>query len=980
MLSNKETLFQEHIAVYLEERHKFTRLTGKEISGKDFHFIEDHLLEFIKNTQADTWQSLVDNFGTDAPGEFIKALREETLKKPLWLIMRNGLPVRGFQFQLYYPRPRSKTSEEQEEFFKKNKLSFKTEYRYNPITEERIDLVIWLNGLPIIVMELKHEDEGQIAEDAIYDSFLNRELANKVYHLPFLYIAVSNTEAKMATNPTSDKNFRWFNAGLQNRAETPGEYPVEHIYRHVLSRENITGYLENFLVFVPAEEKIDEDGKHHKIDSFTIFPRYHQFRASKNLAADVKSFVNENLRLGKKYLVNHSAGSGKTLTIAWMADLLDGLYSASNKKVFDNIIILTDRTSLDKNIKDDLRKFSHLSTKLNFAERSRHLADYLQKDRDIIVSTIHKFSYIQEKLQNDEVLKQRNVAFLIDEAHRSQDGKLAVTMKEFFTSENEDEEDEDLEKLNLSNQIFVAFTATTTPKTVSYFGEPFDVYSEEEAIAEGYILDVAQNIISYETLYNLQLKEAIPEKDFPHGTVSKSLRNIAFEDEEIIQYKAEVIVKYFEERVKSSVGGKGKAMVVASSRLAGLIYYNTIKTILEEKGADYQALFAFSDFTHPKTNQKFNEDEVNKLTEDHGGKDIEDVFNLPEYRIMVVANKFQTGFDQPLLSAMFLDKSIKDVNAIQTVSRLNRKHPDKEQEEILVVDFTNNAKEIFSTFNKHRAGSPFKEKEPNKEILIELYLEIRDLGVFTEEDFELYINAYLDAEEEARKRNSTADAILSELDQEYRAKFKLKLPSLDAQKKYVGLLRRYEKLYYFLAQFFKLEEQLHEFTVFASAMGNKLIRKGKTSELKQFLNKVELHKGAVRYKGNTTNPNPSKESKKTGLKLGGTGQSPARSTIEAAVAQITEKFPISEDEALLIREICTEVSNNYEIKEKVLANNSNENYLKTSARPRVTSEVKQGYIKRNKIDKLEEDVYKGQGGIISLMGRTIINTILGRAS
>jgi type I restriction enzyme R subunit len=707
MPSNKETLFQEHIAIYLEDRHKYSRLFGNEINDKEFHFIEVHLLDFIKTTQAETYQSLVQNFGIDAPYEIIRALKQEAIRKPLWLIMREGLPVKGFEFQLYYPKPRSTTSEEQEESFKKNRFSFKTEYRYNLITEERIDLVIWLNGLPIVVMELKHEDEGQTAEDAIYESFLTRNLKNNIYKFPFIYVALSNTEAKMATNPAIDKNFRWFNASLQNRAETPGEYPVEHIYRHVLSKENITGYLENFLVFVPAQEKIDENGDLHKTDSFTIFPRYHQFRASKNLAADVKNFVNDNLKLGKKYLINHSAGAGKTLTIAWMADLLDGLYSADNRKVFDNIIILTDRTSLDKNIKDDLRKFAHLATKLNFAERSQDLAKYLEKDRDIIISTIHKFSYIQEKLQNDDILKQRNVAFLIDEAHRSQDGKLAVTMKQFFTTEDDDEEDEDLKKLNLSNQIFVAFTATTTPKTVSYFGEPFDVYSEEEAIAEGYILDVAQNIISYETLYNLQLKEAIPEKDFPHGTISKLLRNIAYEDEEIIQYKAEVIVKYFEERVKNSVSGKGKAMVVASSRLAGLIYFSTIKTILEEKETNYKALFAFSDFTHPKTNQKVNEDELNQLTEEHGGKDIEDVFNLPEYRIMVVANKFQTGFDQPLLSAMFLDKAIKNVNAIQTVSRLNRKHPDKEQEEILVVDFTNNAKEIFSAFNKHRSGFPF---------------------------------------------------------------------------------------------------------------------------------------------------------------------------------------------------------------------------------------------------------------------------------
>lgn len=980
MPSNKETLFQEHIAKYLKNRQDYTRVQGSEISDKDFHIIEAHLLQFIKETQADTWQSLEENFGSDAPRELLKALKQETLKRPLWLIMRSGLTIRGFKFQLYYPKPRSTTSEEQEELYKRNKLSFKTEYRYNKLSEERIDLVIWLNGLPIVVMELKHEDEGQDVNDAIFDSFLTRELSNRIYKDPFLYVALSNTQAKMATNPGSEKNFRWFNAGLQNRAETLGEYPVEHIYRHVLSKGNITGYLENFLVFVPAEEKIDENGELQKKDSYTIFPRYHQFRASKNLAADVKEFVNENLKLGKKYLINHSAGAGKTLTIAWMADLLDGLYSASNKKVFDNIIILTDRTSLDKNIKDDLEKFSHLTTKLNFAKLSRDLAEFLEKDRDIIVSTIHKFSYIQEKLQNDAVLKHRNVAFLIDEAHRSQDGKLSVTMKEYFTSEEEDGEDEELDKLNLSNQIFVAFTATTTAKTVSYFGEPFDVYSEEEAIEEGYILDVANNIISYETLYNLQLKEAIPEKDFPHGTVSKLLRNIAYEDEEIIQYKSEVIVKYFEEKVKESVAGKGKAMVVASSRLAGLIYFNTIKTILEEKEAQYNVLYAFSDFTHPRTNKKITEDAVNRLTEIHGGKEIEDVFNLPEYRIMVVANKFQTGFDQPLLSAMFLDKSIRDVNAIQTVSRLNRKHPDKEQEEILVVDFTNNSTEIFAAFNKYRAGSPFKEKEPNKEILVELYREIRDFGAFNEEDIELYINAYLDAEEEARKRNSTADAILSDLDQQYRAMFKQRLPILENQKKYVSLLRRYEKLYYFISQFFKLEEELHEFTVFAAAMGNKLIRKGKTSEMKQFLKKVELHKGAVRYKGTAVNTRPSNEAKKTGLKLGGSGEGPVRSTIEAAVAQLTEKFPISDQEALVIREICKEVSQNYEIREKVVANKHNEIYLKTSARPRISKEVKKGYIKRNLTDKLEEDVYKGQGGIIYLMGRTIIESILGRAS
>ena len=280
-----------------------------------------------------------------------------------------------------------------------------------------------------------------------------------------------------------------------------------------------------------------------------------------------------------------------------MADRLDSLYTSNGKKVFDNIIILTDRNALDKNVKDDLEMFTHLSTKLNFARRSKNLAEYLEKDRDIIVTTIHKFAYVQEKLENDKSLQNRNVAFLIDEAHRSQDGKMALTMRKFFNDEeaeafetDEDETIKELQKLNISNQVFVAFTATSTPKTVSYFGEPFDVYSEEEAIAEGYILDVAHNIISYETLYNLKQKEVIPEMDFPTGIVSKLLKNIAYEDDAIIQYKSEVIVKLFQEKVVPSIQGQGKAMVVASSRIAGLKYFNTLKTILEDKESEWKSI------------------------------------------------------------------------------------------------------------------------------------------------------------------------------------------------------------------------------------------------------------------------------------------------------------------------------------------------------------------------------------------------------
>ncbi len=991
MPSNKETLFQKHICAFLEQEHKYTPLSKSDFTDKEYHIIEKQLVSFIQSTQPDKYASIQENYAADTDREIIKALKEEISKKRLWLIMRDGLEVNGIRLELYKPKPRSATSAAQEENYEKNIFAYAKEYYYNSNTQARIDIVIWLNGLPVIVIELKHEDEGQTCEDAVFESFLKRDLENQMYKLPFLYVASSNAEVKVATDPRSEKNFRWFNAQLVNQAETEGEYPVEHLYRHALSKENIVKYIEHYLVFVPAKEKITEYGELLTTPSFTIFPRYHQLRASKSLAEDVKNHVNKTGHLGRKYLINHSAGSGKTLTIAWMADLLDSLYTSENEKVFDNIIILTDRRSLDKNVKDDLEKFTHLGTKLNFTKRSGDLAQFLDKNRAIIVTTIQKFGYIQDKLHSATDLQKRKVAFLIDEAHRSQDGKMALKQRQFFNDQaqpaieegddTENEIEEKIKKLNTNNQIFVAFTATTTPKTVSFFGEPFDTYSEEEAIKEGYILDVAQNIISYETLFNLKYSKGyIPKqkdgKDFPSGVVSKALKTLAFNDDDLIQYKSEVIIKLFEEKVLGATNGKGKAMVVTSSRPAGLKYFNTIKTILQEKGADYKVLYAFSDYTDPVTNELIEEVKINELDTLHNNKPIEDVFDLDDYRILIVANKFQTGFDQPLLTAMFLDKAVNGVNAIQTVSRLNRKHVDKEQDDILVVDFTNNSNKIFEAFNKHRKGSPYKEKEPNKDVLPQLYKEIIAMNVFSEPEIETYINAYMDAEDEAIKRNSTADALLSNLNQEYRTIFKTRLPKIEKQKEYISLLNRFTNLYYFIAQFFEIELKVNNFIVFAEVMADTLIKKGKTSELKQLLKNIELKKRAVKYHGSKANIRKVKDPKKTGLKLSNGGHTPPRTTIEEALAEIEQKYQISKEDAIVIKEICEDISKRYDIKQKITENRENENYLKNSAEPKVKTEVKKEYMNRDLWEKLVDKIYIKEGGIISLMGKTIIKTIL----
>lgn len=988
MPSQKEILFQNHICAFLRKKHKYKVLTKDDFDDREYHIIEKDLVAFIRATQAGKYAELQENYKSDTNKEIIKALKDELTKKKLWLIMRDGLEVQSTKIELYKPKPRSNTTKEQEKNFRNNIFAFKKEYRYHPLKEERIDLVIWLNGLPIIVIELKHEDEGQYCEDAIYDSFLTRDLTNNIYKLPFLYVASSNTEVKVATNPGAVSNFRWFNSQLLNKSETEGEYPVEHLYRHALSKENIAKYLEHYLVFVPADEKITEDGEIISKPSSTIFPRYHQLRASKGVAHDVQLYANENKSLGKKYLINHSAGAGKTLTIAWMADILDSLYSVNNQKVFDNIVILTDRISLDINVKDDLELFPHLGKKINLSKKASDLAQFLDKDRDIIVSTIQKFSYIQDKIQESEALKNRKVAFLIDEAHRSQEGKMALTFRKFFTNEGEEAEQEEdeqfgtdeitdkLQKLDTSNQVFVAFTATTTPKTLAFFGAPFDVYTEEEAIHEGYILDVAQNIISYKTLYNLKAKGVLPDKDFPVGVLNKLLKNIAYNDDGLIQYKSGVIINLFLEKVANAINGRAKAMVVASSRPAGLKYFENLKAIIEERELPFKVLFAFSDYTDPVTNETIEETKINELNTLHSGKVIEEVFDTDEYRILIVANKFQTGFDQPLLSAMFLDKVVNGVNAIQTVSRLNRQHPEKEQADILVVDFTNNSANIFEAFNKHRKGTPHKESEPQKELLQQVYDAIDELEVFTEDEIETYIGAYIEAETKAKKGESTADALLSNINQEYREIFKKNLPIVDDQKNYIGLLRRFKKLYYFLAQFYPLDYHFQVFIVFAEAVENTLTKRGKTSELTQLLKNVELSKGAVKYQGQKTNMIVLKESKTTGLKQGRHGNALPRTTIELALKDIEQKYRISKEDAIVIKEICEEVSNHCDIKQRIIDNRENENYLKTTAEPKVKGEVKNGYIKRNMWEKLDDPIYIEKGGIISLMGKAIIRNVL----
>lgn len=970
-----ELAFQEHIAAFLVREHKYGVLEQADITDTENFIVEDHLWAFLNDTQAETVKKLAEDYGTDARDEVFRALQDELRHTPLWLLIRHGLKVRGLEFRLYYPKPRSSESVATK-LYEKNRVTFRPHFYFGD-TNKEVDFVFCLNGLPIVALELKHE-KNQTVDDAVMQ-FTRRDHTLKIFQHPFLYLAADTTDVMAATDPRREENFRRHNTGLTNTPLTEGEYPVEFLYREVLSKDRLLEALAFFLVYVPKREA--EEDKPAR-PAFTLFPRYHQGRTVRRIAETALAHFNENGDIGRKYLVNHSAGSGKTLTICWLADRLHSLFRpGTSEKLADVIFVLTDRKTLDKNIKDEIENFIHLKDVVGLAKKAEDLPRFLAQRKPIIITTQQKFAWILKEIENDPALKQLRVAFLIDEAHRSQEGRMATAIRKPFREkvdvdaadadaeqEPEDEEEEIARIIREHdlNQLFVAFTATPAPATVTLFGSAFDTYTEAEAIAEGYIVDVAASIISYKTLYNLHSR-VVPkpeeEKLYPKGVVAKALKNVAFQDDGLIQYKSEVMLRIFDEKVKPLIDGRAKAMIVTSSRVAGLRYFQIIKEKLKERGADYKVLYAFSDFVHPQTNASISEHALNELKD---GEQIEDRFEGDDYRLMVVANKFQTGFDQPLLAGMFLDKPVFDRNAVQTISRLNRSYDEKR--DVVVVDFTNNAREILKAFAKYRKGTPFPPGEPDENECVRLCKEILSAGVFTQDD----------AKEIVRLLAANSDARVQFAVGGLRARFQTKIPDFDQRKAFVYLLARFVKSYYFLTCFFAYPSEIGEFAAFAEYVGPQLIKQGTVSELMKRIRQTQVVKAAVQYQGEVRSGGPVKIKSGTGRK--GQGPTPKKVSIQDMIDEIRKKFDITDEEALYIREVTEEKSQDASIRATVRTHQEDLVYLEGPFRGQVNGQIQSAYQDRGRYDELADDKYKDAGGIFDIMAVTVIDNHLEAAA
>ena len=957
-----ELKFQQHIADFLVREHEYGVLEQTDITDTEHFIAEDHLWAFLKATQNDTLKKLADDYGTDARDEVFKALRKELAHTPLWMLLRHGLKVRGLEFHLFYSKPRSAESAAAKKYAE-NRITFRPHFYFGE-TNKEIDFVFFLNGLPIVALELKHE-KNQTVHDAV-TQFATRDHTPKIFQHPFLYLAADTSDVMAATDPRREENFRWHNMGLTNKPQNPDEYPVEFLYREVLSQEQLLEALPYFLVHVPMREA--EDDKPER-PAFTIFPRYHQSRLVRKLSDDISMYFATTGNIGKKYLADHSAGSGKTLTICWLADRLHSLFKpGTNEKLVNQVFILTDRKSLDKNIKDDIENFTHLKDVVGIARKSADLMRFLNEHKPIIVTTQQKFAWVLEKIENNPELKKLRVAFLIDEAHRSQEGKMGAAIRLPFRKADEsdtDAPDQDPDELiarvireHDHNQMFVAFTATPAPATVDLFGEPFDTYSEAEAIEEGYIVDVATSIISYKTLYNLHcpVVHGLDKENIYHkGAVAKALQNVAFNDEGLIQYKAEVMLRIFEKDIMPLIDGRAKAMIVTSSRVAGLRYFKIIKEKLKERGAPYKVLYAFSDFVHPETNENISEHAVNELKE---GELIEEKFEGDDYRLMIVANKFQTGFDQPLLAGMFLDKPVMDRNAVQTLSRLNRCYEGKQ--DVVVVDFTNNARAILKAFAKYRKGTPFEPEEPDQETCLKLHAEILTSGVFTQKHAADFVKMSV----------TGTDAQMQFRINALRTRFQSTISDPEQRKQFVYLLARFVKSFHFLTCFFTYEPKIKEFATFAEYVGPQLIKQGSVSELMKQIRQTEVIKAAVEYKGEVRSGGSIKL--KPGKSKKGSGPPIKKVSVQDMIAQIQEKFDISDEEALYIKEVTEEKAADPAIHSTVIAHREDRIYLDGAYRGQVNVEIQQAYDWRGRYEELSDPKYSDTGGIFDIMSVTVI--------
>ncbi len=809
----RESIFQsEMVSQLLDSGWLLGRPEGY---NRELALYEEDLLGFVQETQPTQWQTFCKLYPNNAEQKLLERVATQLNKADpnaahrelrtfgTLGVLRHELRDRGTRFRLCQFKPEHNLNPETLARYGKNRLRLVPELVYSPwATAEalaasgvkarawRIDLVLFVNGLPVVTLELKSEFK-QAVQSAIKQYKTTRLPIDPATKKPeplltfkrgaLVHFAVSQYEVYMATRLAgSDTRFLPFNKGTKEGGagnDVPADvnqYATGYLWNEVLRPDNLLDILARF-VHLQIEDGEDWEGRKYRKEAL-IFPRYHQWDVVSRLVSAARSEGP-----GQRYLIQHSAGSGKSNSIAWTAHQLASLYDAQGRKQFDSVIIVTDRTVLDAQLQETIYQFEHvdgvvgrINRKAGEGSKSEKLAAALERSQPIIIVTIQTFPYVLNAIENSLSLKARHYAVIADEAHSSQTGSTARQLKEVLMVEGSGDEDEALSAADIldaavasrrvsPNLSYFAFTATPKSKTLELFGrlpnphEPasrsnrpaaFHVYTMRQAIEEGFILDVLKNYTSYKVAYQLALKVAGSDEAVESKKAKVKLNQwVRLHDYNIAQ-KVQTIVEHFKDNVMGLLAGQAKAMVVTSSRKEAVRYKLGFDKYIARKG--YQkihAMVAFSgevafDERDPDVEgllgEAFTETSMNPNLK---GRDMRKAFDSGDYQVMIVANKFQTGFDQPKLCAMYVDKKLGGVECVQTLSRLNRTYPGKEESGTFVLDFFNEPDEILAAFQPYYQTAELTDVS-DPDLIFDLFDKLRAAGIFLWPEVEQFCDAF----------------------------------------------------------------------------------------------------------------------------------------------------------------------------------------------------------------------------------------------
>ncbi len=746
--NTKEYGLETLIVDYLVDIYKYERGQNSDYN-KDYAIDETRLFKFLQSTQPDEFAKLGLTTNRQKYTQFLDRLRGEIAKRGIIDVLRKGIKVYPADLIMFYMTP-SENNPHSKKMFEQNIFSVTRQLNYSKDNGKlALDFCIFINGLPVITAELKNHFTKQNVDDAVEQYKNDRDPKELIFNFKrcMVHFAIDDERIKFCTKLALKKSwFLPFDKGYKHGAGNPENengLKTDYLWKTFFEKNTLAKVIENY-----AQVLEEKDKKTQKITYKQIFPRYHQFAVVEKLLTDVCQNG-----VGTRYLIQHSAGSGKSNSIAWLANQLISL-EKNGKNIVDSVVVVTDRVNLDKQIRNTIKGFTQVSSTVTWSESSEDLKQAIKNGKKIIITTVHKFPFIIEDIGT--VGKDMNFGIIIDEAHSSQSGEMSGKMNmalsgQYNISETDDKEDvlnKIVEAKKLAkNASYFAFTATPKNKTLETFGEefiengvvkhkPFHIYTMKQAIEEGFIMDVLKNYTPYESYYKLA---KIIEDDplFDKKKAHKKLRSYVESNEFPISVKAEIMVEHFHANViaKAKLGGNARAMVVTSSISRAIEYFYAIEKALDNRNSQYKAIIAFSGEKEYK-GKKLTESIINGFP----SKSIEDEFKKDPYRFLIVADKFQTGYDEPLLHTMYVDKVLTDIKAVQTLSRLNRSHPQKL--DTFVLDFANDISDIEQSFSKYyRTTILSGETDPNK--LYDLINTMEKHDVYLQNNIDTLVSLYL---------------------------------------------------------------------------------------------------------------------------------------------------------------------------------------------------------------------------------------------